>query len=210
MQEDSLSHVDFSNAHEVFQHLYSTEGAEKAFNASYSERQKSNFSNIKEFTYGEIDFHTFIDLMNRVSPKKGEVFYDLGCGAGKALVVAALSYPFSAVRGVELLKGLYDISKGVCDRMQSSAKYVEKPSVEVINNNFFEVDFFDADIIYISSTCFGEETMQRLEEKFLGLKENARIILLTRELKSPSFELLYKNSCKMSWGMCTARIYCKK
>ena len=34
------------------------------------------------------------------------MFYDLGCGTGKALFIAALCFPFAKCVGIELLEGL--------------------------------------------------------------------------------------------------------
>ena len=36
--------------------------------------------------YGEIEFYSFCNLLERISIKKGETFYDLGHGTGKAMV----------------------------------------------------------------------------------------------------------------------------
>ena len=36
----------------------------------------------KEFTYGEVNFMSFLPMLGFVEPKPGEVFYDLGCGSG--------------------------------------------------------------------------------------------------------------------------------
>ena len=206
MQNEIFPELDFSDTFGVFNWLYSTEGTDKAFSISYDERQRCKFAN-KDFTYGEIDYNTFIDLMNRAGAKEGEVFYDLGCGAGKAVVVSALAYPLSKVRGVELLEGLYKLSKGVCEKMKSLPGYNAKSDVDIVNDDFLNVDFSDADIVYISSTCFSEDTMEKLEKKFLNLKSGSRIIMLTKDLNSSDFDLKYKELCKMGWGTCTVRLY---
>ena len=36
--------------------------------------------------YGEIEFYSFCNLLERINIKKGETFYDLGHGTGKAMV----------------------------------------------------------------------------------------------------------------------------
>lgn len=46
-----------------------------------------------EFTYGEVLFHYFIPLLELVKPKKGEIFWDLGCGGGRPVAIAALYFP---------------------------------------------------------------------------------------------------------------------
>ena len=48
---------------------------------------------LPEFTYGEVIFPTFVPLFALAKPKEGEVFWDLGCGAGRAMVIAGLCFP---------------------------------------------------------------------------------------------------------------------
>ena len=47
--------------------------------------------------YGEIEFHSFCNLLERVGIQKGEVFYDLGHGTGKAMVKFDCNYSTSIV-----------------------------------------------------------------------------------------------------------------
>jgi hypothetical protein len=62
-----------------------------------------------ELVYGEIDFHSFASILERVNPKRGSVFVDLGHGTGKALICTWLLYSdrFSRIHGVEILEDLY-------------------------------------------------------------------------------------------------------
>ena len=46
-----------------------------------------------EFTYGEVLFEHFIAVLEYAQPQPGEVFWDLGCGAGRPLVTASLAFP---------------------------------------------------------------------------------------------------------------------
>lgn len=45
------------------------------------------------YTYGEIEFLSFIALLSLVKPNENSVFYDLGSGTGKAVIAAAMVYP---------------------------------------------------------------------------------------------------------------------
>lgn len=57
-------------------------------------------------------FPYFIPLMELCQPKAGEVFWDLGCGGGRPLIIASLAFPqLKSVNGVELLEGLYEMAK---------------------------------------------------------------------------------------------------
>ena len=46
----------------------------------------------------------FVPLLDYAKPQPGEVFWDLGCGAGRPLIAASLAFPqLKVVRGIELL-----------------------------------------------------------------------------------------------------------
>ena len=75
-----------------------------AYNTSLKERMTRNILTQKEFNYGEVYFSYFIPILDFVEPKPGEIFYDLGCGTGKPLLIAALAFPWLAeCKGIELL-----------------------------------------------------------------------------------------------------------
>ena len=60
-----------------------------------------------ELIYGEVVFQYFIPLLGYAKPQKGEIFYDLGCGAGKPLITASLAFPeLKVCKGIEFLDGL--------------------------------------------------------------------------------------------------------
>jgi len=61
------------------------------------------YSNNREFIYGEINILAFHNIIEKAEPKTGEVFYDLGAGAGKAVFSAALYFDFKNCFGVELM-----------------------------------------------------------------------------------------------------------
>ena len=78
---------------------------------SSEERIDKGLTQQSEFTYGEVIFADFIPALEFVKPISGEVFLDLGCGAGKPLFTTALAFPkLKECRGIEItLKDLYVI-----------------------------------------------------------------------------------------------------
>ena len=61
----------------------------------------------RRFTYGEVYFPNFLPMLDFLKPKPGEKFYDLGCGTGKPLMIAAIAFPKLAFcKGIELLSNL--------------------------------------------------------------------------------------------------------
>ena len=66
---------------------------EDASQISQQDRNKFNVNHKTEFTYGEILFPYFIPVLELIKPQPGEIFWDIGCGGGRPLAVAALNFP---------------------------------------------------------------------------------------------------------------------
>ena len=62
-------------------------------NVSWVERERKDILGDRNFTYGEVKFHSFFPLLQLVDPQPGEVFYDLGCGTGLPSAIAAIMFP---------------------------------------------------------------------------------------------------------------------
>jgi hypothetical protein len=132
--------------------------------------------NIKQLTYGEVEFTTMAETFATINSQYGGMpaagkFVDLGSGTGKGCLSAALLHPFEQVHGIEILEKLYDSS------MQLKAKYEEAmPKIcaehssyftspvpmTFERNDFFQANFYDFDIIFANSTCFTIEMMEAL------------------------------------------------
>ena len=101
--EDDLIQDELRPNYESFKKLFKdVEGGR----ISQNDRKKQNVGSDKSFTYGEIKFISFVDILKKCDVQPGEVFYDLGCGTGKGVVAAYYAEPFSVCHGVELLDGL--------------------------------------------------------------------------------------------------------
>lgn len=94
---------------QLFDQVFKKEDASKI---SQDDRNRFNVNDKSEFTYGEVLFPYFIPLFELTCPKPGEIFWDIGCGAGRPLSIVSLNFPkLAKCCGVELLKGLYDLAK---------------------------------------------------------------------------------------------------
>jgi hypothetical protein len=168
-----------------------------------------------QYIHGEIIFSSFSDILAFVKPKKNEIFYDLGCGGGKAIFTAALLYPDIIVRGVESLPPLYDLCQSLqCSlvkMMRDSQYFKHHPlNVEFISGDLTAIDFSEANIVYLNVTCFDSDIWERICEKLEALPVNARVIITSKYLNSENFDLIDQQSHLMSWGMNTVNIYLKK
>lgn len=170
-----------------------------------------------EFVYGEIEFASFVAILDSVRPKKYERFYDLGCGTGKAIFVAALCYDFDKACGIELLPGLYNVAYRQIENLKRivavhGAQFVQNyqskiECIQFINDDILNCDFYDADIIFINATCFSPITWVAIEQKLLQLKVGTRVIMTTKKLDNEAFRTIYNSKYLMSWGMNSVNAY---
>lgn len=120
------------------------------------------------------------------------------------MVAAALLHPFSECIGIELLPELYRLS------LQVKAKYdsASQPTpISYLEGDIFELDWFDASVILVNSTCFYTDMIERISNS--PVQPGCIAISLTRQLSSTSWDLLQSSKHKMSWGTSTLHIHRK-
>jgi len=203
--------MDFQKAKNIFDLLFKEVNGYKI---SFEGRSKLNCYD-QSLTYGEIYFDTFYEMLKKIKPKKGEIFYDLGSGTGKAVFAAHLLFPFSKTIGIEIIPELCKTSKNILEKYEKEIrpKILEKNNkqrIDFILGDFFQVNFFDADIVFANSTCFSQAMIEKLENRFLSLKKGSRIIMLTKKLTNQSFSLVDSLLYKQSWGEATVNFYVKQ
>ncbi|MCL4377074.1 MAG: hypothetical protein M1409_01635, partial [Actinobacteria bacterium] len=173
-------------AKSVFESVYS---GVNGYTISQAARKKMAYMD-KAHTYGEVTPEGFYKMLNDISaPKKG-VFYDLGSGTGKAVILSSMFGEFEKLYGVELIKDLYDAACRVENKFEETVRPIltkerQNQTIKFINGNFLEVDFQDADFIFTHSTCFHDELMLALERKFANLREGTKILTVTKTLQLP-------------------------
>jgi predicted RNA methylase len=147
------------------------------------------------------------------NPKPGEVFYDLGSGAGKAAMIAGLAFDFSKVRGIEKLDDLHATSTALLKKLPQLPEFQQllpnkHINIQFIHNDFLKEDISDADLVFANATCFRADLWNNLITKLLSLKKGARIIVASQSLDAiGGFELKYSDLHLMSWGLSTISIY---
>ncbi len=195
--------MDKELAKQIFEELYKEIDG---ISISLNERNALNISS-KEFVYGEINFDSFIEIVDKVKPKEDDIFYDLGSGTGKPCIAISLVYKIKKAVGIELLNNLWETSNKILKKLREE---IRNPlEIEFRRGNILEEDFSDGTIIFSHATCFEDQTMEKLEKKLQSLKKGARIILITKKLKGDEFELIDEGEKRMSWGYATYRIYKK-
>jgi SAM-dependent methyltransferase len=160
-----------------------------------------------EYTYGEIEFLSFIALLSLTHPDENTRFYDLGSGTGKAVLAAAMVYDMESYCGVELFKTLYDVSVKQQKHLSRLPEYEGKAEkIEFIHADFLTVDLSKATLIFINSTAFVGETWQLLNERLVETAFGATIITISKKLTSSVFSITKTTKINMSWGPATVYI----
>jgi len=177
---------------------------------SLTARQKTGTDQPAWF-YGDIDFDGFYKILQCVQPKTNTVFYDLGAGLGKPLVVCALLYPFKKCVGIELFSDLAEPAQTIMQTLiQTHQKELPNPNIElkILQQDFLSSDFSEADLVFINATCYFNETLQKIEQQLeKQLRVGSKIVMNTQKPTLPSFQLLHRGVFMMGWGESIVSIY---
>jgi len=200
--------MDPSQVRGIFDQLYNDlSGYEIA------QQEKTRLGRIDQSTtYGEVLPETFGELLSAATPTEGEVFIDLGSGTGKATFLAALSFPFSRVVGVELLPGLGDLARKLLARYDAEFRPQlpapqQRQRIEFIDGDFLGLDLSGVDIIFAHATCFSPELVAQLGKKLEELKPGARAIIAGQTIASPALQFRAMKIMKADWGTALTAIY---
>jgi len=113
--------------------------------------------------------------------KPDEMIYDLGCGDGRVVIMAAQEFGARAV-GVELREDL------VKRAHESISEMGLDDRVKIMQNDLFEVDLRPADVVTLYlTTSANEKVKPKLESE---LKQGARVV-------SHDYEVLGWKPCKI-------------
>lgn len=99
--------------------------------------------------------------------KKGEILYDLGCGDGRVLIVAAQEFGAQAV-GVELNLNLVKEGREKVGRLELDTM------AKIVHGNIMDIDTESADVVTLYLTTSANEKVRPKLEK--ELKPGARVV----------------------------------
>jgi precorrin-6B methylase 2 len=172
---------------------------------SLAERDRLHISD-SNFTYGEINPDTFVEMLDVVKPQPGEVFCDLGAGAGKAVICAALCNDWKKCYGIEIFPGLVKLSNEALlafEKLPEVKKmYPERHfNIQFLEGDVLKNDLPDADVFYIHvATTWGPYLWDTLKEKLNHHKLGIRVIVNTKQLDADYFEKIDEQQRLMGWG----------
>jgi cyclopropane fatty-acyl-phospholipid synthase-like methyltransferase len=131
--------------------------------------------------------------------KPGEVLYDLGCGDGRIVIMAAEEFGVTSI-GVDLNKRLVQEAR---KKVKSLDLY---DRVEIIHGNLFDISLALADVVTMYLTTGANEKVRpKLENE---LKPNARVI--THDFSIPNWKQAKNLKFKEGYRSHTIHMYIMK
>lgn len=163
-----------------------------------------------EYTYGEIDFMSFIALIAMTHPTPKTRFYDLGSGTGKAVLACAMVFEMQAYYGIELFGELHNAALKQQEKLRLLSIYTKKSSsIYFIHDNFLNIDLSDASLIFINATALFGDTWENINLQLQTQTKPGTVIITTSKplLSSTTYAIHNITKVIMSWGIVSAYIH---
>jgi len=162
-------------------------------NNDYDKFKINNYAS----TYGEITRHGFKKMLEGIDTKN-KIFYDLGSGVGKSVVWAVTDHGLYG-NGIELSKARHDLALQLLNQIrQIKPEFVQK--MNYINDDIFNRNIGNANIIFISNLCFPEDVNQKLAIKLSNELKPGTLIFCSKELQNPKIRLIGTKNIDMTWS----------
>ena len=133
------------------------------------------------YFYGEADLLSMDAILDAAGVEEGDAFVDLGSGAGKAVVAAALLRPqLSSARGIEMLPDLHAIAQRAAESYRRTAP-AGAPALEFALGDMLAEPLGDVQIAYVFATTFPRALVQEVEMRLSAeLRAGARVCLVSK------------------------------
>lgn len=178
-------------------------------------------------TYAEVDMKTMRMIIAKCSSigpllmGQGS-FVDLGSGAGKAAVAAALLGPWAKVTGVEFLQSLHAVALKSVERLEAHPLHAEipLPTVSFVKGDFADARPSQSPLTSLAPECtcalsvatmYQAPQLEAMTEMAKLMPNNSFFITFGQKLvkAGDEWEEVYKEALDMCWGRATLFIYKK-
>lgn len=135
-------------------------------------------------TYGELTLEGIEGLVKEYKkvkkietyPTERQVFYDLGSGTGKIVMMVAALLPSLKAYGIELVKHRHEKALTALEQTNS------KNNITFLHGSFLDYDIRDAGWIFISNLCFSNDMNKEIAEKIEKEVQKDTLIACSRHL----------------------------
>lgn len=152
-------------------------------------------------TYGEITYESVENLGKALNLNKKSVFYDLGCGVGKAVLQVYLNFPVKKSVGVELSKTRIEKATAIKKQVKLDRKLARNRKLKFYEESMTKISLKDATAIYLCSTCFSDQLMSDMANKIAKeCKKGAKVATLRELPAHKSFKRINILNLPMTWS----------
>lgn len=131
----------------------------------------------RSLRYSETNLGFIACLIRAAQPNAGDLFVDLGSGAGRSTLAAATVFPsFKKCIGVEFLQPLTKLSNGYKGKVKG-----RKANIEFVTADFAEYDLSSTDIVFASASYFNNGDLEKALET---LSSGAKVLITDKRLGS--------------------------
>jgi|GEM_PF-3484335 hypothetical protein len=207
-----FSHLAFTKqakARQLFKYTFTNINGFKISKSAQTPKQLKQ----ARYTYGEVMYASFCDLLKMTNPQKNDVFCDLGSGIGKAVIIASMQHPFSKAYGIELIKELHQTS---LERITKFHAHRFTPSVlgatklAFYNKDLLTHDLSSINVLYVNATAFIGDFWEDVHQHLKSCKSGTRVILVSKRLDPKLFKEIAYLPSNMTWGFASVFVYIKK
>ena len=122
-------------------------------------------------------------------------------------MACAMVFHIEKACGIELFANLHTAANWQKQKLLKNPAYQKNTAtISLLHGNFLEIDFSDANLIFINATGFIGPIWNRIQEKLIQLSPETVIITISKKLNSNDFTLQKTTHIEMSWGIATAYI----
>jgi len=152
------------------------------------------------FTEGSVlieGFAVTLDRICRRSRLKADIFrsfVDLGSGCGNAVIAAHALFPFRACRGIELMRGLVDLSYERAKVYMNSLDFKLSKGPKKLtprrlfeHGDIFETEWHDASVVLCNAATWPNESVVRVFRLALKLQPGSVLLLLSYSKMMPPY-----------------------
>lgn len=150
-------------------------------------------------TYGEIVYASIEKVIDILNLQKEDIFYDLGSGVGKVVMQVCMTTPVEKAIGVELSATRFNKSIEALSRFQALDP-LRSVHCQYLHKDFSEVNLEAATAIFMCSTCYPNELLVVLADKFSKLKPGTRIASLKALPQHDKLHCSKIVNLKMTWS----------
>lgn len=153
-------------------------------------------------TYGETSFSAFQTLKDILNLKKGDTFYDLGCGRGKLCF-------WVACKSACQVQG-WDWNPTFVSRANRLKRLLGIYNLTFACRDFTKEDLSAATCIYLFGLFLSDDQIIDLQNRFSSLKSGTRLVCVSFPFSSELFVSRQTFLFSFPWGKAKAYLQIKK